>query len=258
MKTLAKVVLLIAILSIELSPNLYSQCFSEQSLPVLKHYPLIGNPNFIQLYNNGYCISGEISDTTLWFDFYPEGKNGLIYWGYSSPLGYGVTVTSISVYDTSCTLLSVGNEIANLSDEMYYVSFGIRTSYIDNFCPYFIEINPLAVEFGPVVAQQINEYLHILWTTYSERNSNNFIIQYSYDLNNWVDAASVKAQGNKSTATTYSSELTPVYPGIVYIRIIEYDYNGGRTYSEIIMSKYYSNQVVTPHYDLAGRLLYIR
>jgi hypothetical protein len=84
------------------------------------------------------------------------------------------------------------------------------------------------------------------------------VIQYSYDLNNWVDATSVKAQGNKSTATTYSSELTPVYPGIVYIRIIEYDYNGGRTYSEIIMSKYYLNQVVAPHYDLAGRLLYIR
>lgn len=258
MKTLAKMVLLLAILSIELSPNLYSQCFSGQQLPVLKHYPAIGNPNFIQLYNNGFCLSEDISDTTLWFNFYPEGKNGLIYWGYSSPLGFPVTVTSIELYDTNCVLLNVGNSIANLTDSVYYISFDIRTQYIDNFCPYFIEINPLAVEFGPLVAQQVNQSLYLTWTTYSEKNANNFIIQYSYDLNTWVDATSVKASGNRSTATTYSTSIYPNYPGLIYLRVIEYDYNGGRTFSEIIMAKYYPVEVRMEHYDLAGRLIYIK
>ncbi len=47
MKTLAKMVLLLAILSIELSPNLYSQCFSGQQLPVTQpqtNTPLPGTP----------------------------------------------------------------------------------------------------------------------------------------------------------------------------------------------------------------------
>jgi hypothetical protein len=259
MKTLAKWVLLTAILLIELSPNLYSQCFESQSLPVLKHYPTVGTPNFIRLYNYGFCVSDSISDTTLWFNFHPEGKRGLIYWGYSSPMGYSLTVNSIKLYDSSCALISIGNDMPLLSDSVYYVSFDIQTIYIDNFCPYFLIINPLAAEFGPVVAQQINKYINVIWTTFSEKNSNEFIIQYSYDLDNWVDAASKKASGNKSTSTTYSTEFIPPYSGIIYIKITEYDYNGGRTFSEIIMTRYFSpNQYKLEHYDLAGRLIYIK
>ena len=259
MKTLAKWVLLTAILLIELSPNLFSQCFEGQSLPVLKHYPTVGTPNFIQLYNYGFCVSDSISDTTLWFNFHPEGKTGLIYWGFSSPMGYSLTVTNVELYDKTCTLLNIGSGIPLLSDSTYYIAFNLRTRYIDNFCPYFIEINPLAVEFGPVVTQQTNKYLNVIWTTFSEKNSKEFIVQYSYDLNNWIDAASVKASGNRSTSTTYSTEFIPPYSGVMYVKIIEYDYNGGRTFSEVIMTKYFPpDQYKVEHYDLAGRLIYVK
>ena len=216
-------------------------------------------PTFVQLYNGGYCISGDISDTTVYFKFYPGDQNGIIYWGYSSPLGYPLEVTNILIYDSNCQLISQGQMVDDLGNSSYYVQFDLRTTYIDNFCPYFLPIDPLAVDFGAIEAKQIENFIVVDWITLSESNSSHFNIQYSYDLNKWYSVKYIPSSKNSSTNRYYTSSFTPQFPGTVYIRIAEYDYNGDVNLSEIVYCTYIPKSATgTPIYDLSGRLIGIR
>jgi hypothetical protein len=233
-----------------------STCDPEDPYLLIYQYSI---PSFVQLYNEGYCISGDISDTTIYFKFYPEDQNGVIYWGYSSPLGYPLTVASMSIYNSDCQLISQGQSVSGLGNSMYYVRFDLRTVYIDNFCPYFLPINPLAVDFGTVEAKQVENTIIVDWITMSEANSNYFTIQYSYDLNKWYSTASVPSSTNSSTNRYYTSSFIPPFPGTVYIRIAEHDYNGDIILSDIVYCSYIpkSNPGMLI-YDLSGRLIGVR
>ena len=233
----------------------FSQSTCDLDDPYLNHFQY-SIPSFVQLYNGGYCISAEtISDTTIYLKFYPEGKNGIIYWGYSSPMGYPLYVDSVKIYDSSCQLISIGQGISGLSNSLYYVKFVIRTTFVDNFCPYFLPANPLMVTFGMLKLEKIGTYIQVDWATLSESNSNYFVVQYSYDLNNWKNTASIPSSQNSSTNRYYSTSFTPPYPGMVYVRIAEYDLNGSAIYSNPEYIYFDSQNQNIPIYDLAGRLL---
>jgi hypothetical protein len=215
-------------------------------------------PQFIQLYLGGYCISDSISDTTIYMRFYPQGRNGVIYWGYSSPLGYPLTVTNLSIYNSDCIMISQGQAVSGLDSSLYYVRFDIRTVYVDNFCPYFLSSTALAVDFGLVRAEPLNDVIQVSWVTLSEENSHYFTVEYSYDLQYWRQAASVDASGNSSTDKFYYTQIKPPYSGIVYIRVVEYDYNGNTTISSTIYTNYNTQAIYNKAmYDLAGRLIRI-
>lgn len=236
----------------------FTQTPCDQASSYLEHFEY-GTPNFLQLYTGGYCISDSISDTTIYMRFYPNNENGIVYWGYSSPLGFSLNVANVAIYNSSCILISQGRFINDLTDQLYYIRFDLRTEYIDNFCPYFVPYNPLAVDFGMIKAERHNSNIFVDWVTMSEENSNYFVVEYSYDLNNWIEATSVKAGGNSSTQQFYSAEFKPIYSGIVYIRIVEYDYNGNTTKSDPIYIEYNLDTIYNrPVYDLAGRLIKIR
>ena len=233
----------------------FSQSLCDPEDPYLNHFQY-SIPSFTQLYNGGYCISAQtISDTTIYLKFYPEEKNGIIYWGFSSPLGYPLYVDSIKIYDSNCQLISIGQEVSDLSNSIYYVKFVIRTTFIDNFCPYFLPIDPLMVTFGMVKLEKVETHIQVDWTTLSELNSDYFIVQYSYDLNNWKDAVSMPSSQNSSTSRYYSANFIPPYPGMIYVRIAEYDLNGSAIYSNPEYIYFDFENQTLPVYDLAGRLL---
>jgi len=257
MKPLNRLIVVILILISNL--NLKSQsllCDPENEY--LNHYEY-SIPSFIQLYTGGYCVSGDISDTTLYFRFYPDNLNGVIYWGYSSPLGYNLDVTSISILDVNCNIISQGQSVNGLDNSLYYVKFDLRTTYIDNFCPYFLPINPLAVNFGPIKIKQVENSIVIDWVTLSETNSDYFIIQYSYDLNIWKSTNKIYSSTNSSTNRYYTTFFTPQYSGTVYIRIMEYDKNGDFILSDINYITYIpKSDPKMLIYDLSGRVIGVK
>jgi hypothetical protein len=258
MKPLNPIKGLIVVILILKSIFSFSQSNCDLEDPYLLTYQF-SIPSFIQLFNEGYCVSGDISDTTIYFKFYPENQNGVIYWGYSSPLGYPLEVMSISIYDSNCQLISQGQSVSGLENSLYYVQFDLRTTYIDNFCPYFLPINPLAVNFGTIEAKQIENLIVVDWITLSESNSNYFVIQYSYDLNRWYSTKPIQSSKNSSTNRYYTSSFIPQSPGTIYIRVAEYDYNGDINLSEITYCTYIPKPTTgTPIYDLSGRLIGIR
>lgn len=236
----------------------FSQSTCDPTTSSLNHFES-KVPQFIELYLGGYCVSDSITDTTIYMRFYPQGKNGMIYWAYSSPIGYPLTVTDISIYDSNCLLVSEGQMVMNLNNtSVYYVKFDIRTKYVDNFCPYFLPVYALAVDFGLVIAEQLNEVIQVTWTTLSETNSHYFKVECSYDLVNWIGLTTINAAGNSSTSLTYFTQVRPPQPGLVYIRIVEYDYNGNITISSVIYTKYNPEHIYNRAvYDLAGRLIRI-
>jgi len=236
----------------------FSQSDCDIEDPYLSTYEF-SIPSFNQLYNGGYCISGNISDTIIYFKFYPEEQNGVIYWGYSSPFGYNLFVDSIFIYDSNCQLMSQGQMINGLDNSLYFVRFDLRTEFIDNFCPYFLPINPLAVDFGMIEAIQVENIIIVNWVTLSESNSSHFIIQYSYDLGNWRNSVSIPSSNNSSTNRYYNANFTPPFDGTIYIRISEYDYNGNITLSTPIYTTFIRKSTSgTLIYDLSGRLIGIR
>lgn len=236
----------------------FSQSDCDVEDPYLSIYEF-SIPSFIQLYNGGYCVSGNISDTTIYFKFYPEEQNGVIYWGYSSPLGYNLFIDNIFIYDSNCQLVSQGQMVSGLDNSLYFVRFDLRTEFIDNFCPYFLPITPLAVDFGVVEAIQVDNTIVVNWVTLSESNSSHFIVQYSYDLGIWRNGTYIPSSNNSSTNKYYTTNFTPPHGGTVYIRIAEYDYNGNVTLSNPIYTIFFpKNTSGTLIYDLSGRLIGVK
>lgn len=246
---------LIAI-SLSLSLNVcVGQC--DTTLPVLNWRS--NNPSFIQLFSEGYCFSDSISDTTLCYRFNPDGFLGHFRWGFSSPLGFNLDVTDITTYDTSCTIVNVGNFFPNttFSTSDHTVCFTLRTEYIDNFCPYFAPFSGLAVEFGEITVEQLGLTITTNWFTYSETNSYEFHIQLSSDLINYTTVAKKKSVGNSSSQSDYSVSFESPFYETVYLRIAEVDLNGDVSYSDPIVFYHLPNVIRQVDrfgdYDIVGR-----
>jgi hypothetical protein len=86
-----------------------------------------------------------MSDTTLCVK-YAQKPNSMqrVFFSYSSPTGQPAFVLSTSVYDSWCNYLGSGPDIPAGTDTMT-ICYEIQAELIDNFCPYAIILNALAV-----------------------------------------------------------------------------------------------------------------
>jgi hypothetical protein len=77
----------------------------------------------------------------------------------------------------------------------------------------------------------------IKWSTASEQNSENFIIERSRDLTQWEFVSTVNAAGNSNYNINYSTLDTDPFGGISYYRLIQVDNNGAeKIYGPISVS----------------------
>ncbi len=65
----------------------------------------------------------------------------------------------------------------------------------------------------------------LIWQTSSEINNDYFLLEYSYDAQNWDVLSTVKGNGNTNKLIDYSFVTYPKKP-VVYYRLIQFDYNG--------------------------------
>lgn len=85
--------------------------------------------------------------------------------------------------------------------------------------------------------RQTNGNIFLAWSTASEVNSREFIIQRSSNAADWTNAGSVPASGNSSTEKVYSYTDVQASPGINYYRIVQVDADGRKNYSKILVNK---------------------
>ena len=93
----------------------------------------------------------------------------------------------------------------------------------------------LPVEWGKIdVVVKDGVYVYVNWSTYSELNNDYFTIEYSDDLNNWIEVVTTNGNGNTNNISYYSEKFQSALNGIIYIRIRQTDYNGDYKYSKIV------------------------
>ena len=75
-----------------------------------------------------------------------------------------------------------------------------------------------------------NKYVTTTWNTTSETNNDYFLVERSYDLQNWEYAGKLKGAGNASVQHTYSLLDKQPYQGTSYYRLKQVDFNGDNEY----------------------------
>jgi len=129
------------------------------------------------------------------------------------------------------------------------------------------------VHFG---GHQVEEAVQLSWKTTAEINNENWSIQRMDASNEWKTIGAISGQGNSYTGHSYT--FRDLYPltGTNYYRLIQVDFDGSRTLSEVITIDFnlkakeiqifpnpsvgiihFSNQLdEIKVFDLAGRLLF--
>lgn len=93
--------------------------------------------------------------------------------------------------------------------------------------------NPLPINLTQFYAIQENETIIINWTTESELNNDEFILQKSTDGINFYTISNITGAGNSRNKITYSE--IDIYPNVInYYRLLQKDFDGVTTCSEII------------------------
>ncbi len=163
-------------------------------------------------------------------------------WIMTDVSGLNISVTNGNYYGFRI-VPNLGFDANMRIDNNVYADGGIWTSNFAFGNPYdltfIVSSNAsLPVKLISFTAQKQNSKTLIQWTTVSEQNSKEFIIQRSMDGSQWYSIGTVAAQGNSSITTNYSyTDIAPVM-GTDYYRLLQTDIDGKSSYSEIRMVKF--------------------
>lgn len=109
-------------------------------------------------------------------------------------------------------------------------SYGFFTTYF-----YYADITALAVNCIAILPVELLSFTAeckdmggavIRWTTASENSSSHFLVEKSYDMENWKVVDSVLSAGFSSTNTDYTSIEESERKGLAYYRLKQVDING--------------------------------
>ena len=121
---------------------------------------------------------------------------------------------------------------------------------------YFLLPSLLPVEWGQVSASRNTYGAGIQWETHSEVNCDYFTVQRSQDLANWFDVAYQQGAGNSQSMLKYTAVDRYIPEGKCYYRIVETDFNGDESLSEIVAVDEYSSHNLILLFD--GRFLQVQ
>jgi len=86
--------------------------------------------------------------------------------------------------------------------------------------------NPLPVTLLSFDAECNDGEVTSSWTTASEINNRQFLVQQSKDAVTWTNVLTVAGSGNSTTTRNYSGKFSNSIEGVSYIRLTQVDFNG--------------------------------
>jgi hypothetical protein len=90
--------------------------------------------------------------------------------------------------------------------------------------------NPLPVNLVDFAASCNDKAtVDVKWSTASEQNSQNFVIERSRDLTQWEFLTEIDAAGNSNYLIAYASTDVDPFNGVSYYRLVQVDNNGVET-----------------------------
>lgn len=227
--------------------------------------PSPSNYNFIELFNRDYCTTytPPINDTTLYYTLIPEGPDVAVYFSYSTPSCVGgIAIEDVVLKDTLGGIIYTGVIYNALQvGYPYKLQLNIKSSGaclgVDNFCPYYITINSLAVELCDYNLY-FQDNVKCEFIVCSSNGTRRFLVDKSLDLYSWTRVTEIEADAYNSFAKSYYFEDNNYYEGVSYYRVIEEDLNGVKTevFIDYVGAPNRSKSIY--YYDLAGRLIKIK
>jgi len=231
-----------------LTTNLSAQCETDRT-----GRAYLTLPSFFSLYFQGQCIERNMGDTTICVKFPPQSVGQVAGFSYSSPSGQPAFVTAINQYRTNCELIEQSPLIYPSTDTIV-VCYTIDAVLIDNFCPYAILSNGLAVEFCGIEAEYEQNFIRLHFATCSNAGTLRYEVIVSSDLMNWKTIYALQPeQTNSSDITDYNLSIPYSVGGLQYIAVREIDYEGRTTVSDIVVLIVPEVVRNTGGFDLLGR-----
>jgi hypothetical protein len=231
-----------------LTTNLAAQCETNRT-----GRAYLGLPSFFSLYFSGQCVERNMGDTTICVKFPPQSVGQVAGFSYSSPSGQPAFVTAINQYSTDCELIEQSPLIYPSTDTVV-VCYTIDAVLIDNFCPYAILSNGLAVEFCGIEAEYEQNFIRLHFATCSNAGTLRYEVIISSDLMNWRTIYALQPeQVNSSDITDYNLSIPYSVGGLQYIAVREIDYEGRTTVSDIVVLIVPEVVRNTGGFDLLGR-----
>ena len=96
----------------------------------------------------------------------------------------------------------------------------------------------LPVELSRFEARTENSRVLLEWTTETELNNSHFDIEHSYDGRNFKPVGHRQGYGNTQSRQHYQFRHQPDQQGLQYYRLAQYDYDGTKTYSDVISIRF--------------------
>jgi len=91
-------------------------------------------------------------------------------------------------------------------------------------------LNPLPVELTSFSSIVIGSDVVVTWSTASEVNNDFFVLEKSYDSNNWLWVTTIAGHGNTTSTNSYRYLDFSPGNGIIYYRLYQQDFNGNGKY----------------------------
>jgi len=103
-----------------------------------------------------------------------------------------------------------------------------------SFCAATASTQPLPVTLSSFTATLRAETVLVQWTTASELNNQEFVLERSADGRQYQALQTLAGRGTVLTASTYATTDTQPLPGLSYYRLRQVDLNGTRSYSPTV------------------------
>jgi hypothetical protein len=80
------------------------------------------------------------------------------------------------------------------------------------------------------------------WSTTTEQNTKDYVVQHSSDGRNWSNIATIAAAGNSSTVQQYTYVHSNILSGVHYYRVLQNDMDGRESYSKMLVVDFLNAQ----------------
>lgn len=187
------------------------------------------------------CINGGGLQMTI-FRGTPTSLTTI--WNASSPSIEGSTQTSsaFTVNANECIYMVVDGFAGDQCDYQY------QLNNLTTPC------NLLPIDLGDFFAVNIKNKNKIVWTTYSESNSDYFLLERSVDGITWRTVAQVEAAHESNGYLTYSVLDDHYDTGMNYYRLAQFDLNGEKQLEKITqIDNSFPGEEVLEEYNLLGQ-----
>ncbi|HEY4337952.1 MAG TPA: discoidin domain-containing protein, partial [Puia sp.] len=107
----------------------------------------------------------------------------------------------------------------------------LSTLTVDNYT----QASPLPIGLSSFTGKRTGSSVVLQWTTQTEQNAANFVVERSVDGTHFASIATVRAEGNSNTPQDYTATDERPAKGINYYRLRMVDLDGRFSYSPVIL-----------------------